>query len=213
MASTRCRWAGISWGGRCSPRRCRSSPVGHLLGGDVEAVQGRLIGAAAEALLVVADLAQDLAHVVEVDVVVELVERRLRGLVTQAHVPAVGQGVVVEAALLLVDVDADVVDQAVGRAAGVLRAHPRHLPPQIGEHLVQPDIAVAVEVDEADLVEDPVVAEDLDVERARHLVGDPVVDLARRQHRGVDLLRAAARRRGTSPRSAGSRTSDRATGR
>ena len=74
---------------------------------------------------------------------------------------------------------------SLGRTQGTLL-------PQIGVQIVQTDIDVAIEVDKLDLLEDLVVFEDRDIQRSRGFVGDPVIDLACRQHRGIDFIRTAA---------------------
>ena len=67
----------------------------------------------------VTDLGHDLVNARLIKLIVELRHCLVAGLLPEAHVPAIGHRVVVEAALLLVDIDADIVDETVGRAACV----------------------------------------------------------------------------------------------
>ena len=67
----------------------------------------------------VTDLRHDLLNAPFIKLIVELRHCLIAGLLPEAHVPAVGQRVVVEATLLPVDVDADIVHEAIGRTARV----------------------------------------------------------------------------------------------
>ena len=135
-----------------------------LLGGNVVRDESRLGGR--RRWDVVADVGEDLPDLVDIDLVVELLEGGLANLVSHAYVPAVGQGIVVVAALSGVHVDADVVDPAVGRASGVGGANPRNPLVQVVEHLVETDRAVAVEIEHSDVFEDAIVAKGGGIERA-----------------------------------------------
>ena len=123
----------------------------------------------------VPDLAEHALHVVEVELVVELLHRLGARLVAEAHVPRVGHRVVVVALLGLVGVDARRVHEAVGRASGVGRSHPRRSGREEVEHVRELDVDVAVEVDEGDPVEHVVGGEHRRVEQPVRRIGHAVV--------------------------------------
>ena len=135
----------------------------------------------------VTDLGHDLVNARLIKLIVELRHCLVAGLLPEAHVPAIGQRVVVEAALLLVDIDADIVDEAVGRAACVWRTDPRRVLLQEGVQLRQRHAPVTIEVHKLDVVEHPVAAEDVHVEMTRDRILTPVVGLARFEDEGVQL--------------------------
>ncbi len=93
-----------------------------------------------------------------------------------------------ETALPLVEPDPDVVDEAVGRAAGVGRPHPGDAGVEIRQQLVEIDRHVAVEVDEPHALEHVVVLEHRDVEQATDCVVDAVVGLPGLEDDVVDAL-------------------------
>ena len=161
-----------------------------LLRLEVGAVDGLVPGGEdTVGLRLVADVRQQAGDLDLVDLVVELLESLVTGLVSQPDVPAVGLGVVVVAPLLAVHLDAGHVDEAVRRPTGVGRSHPRR--PRLEElvELGELDVDVAVEVEELDLVEDGVVVEDaLLGEQFGHRVGRVVVDASGLEHRPVDFV-------------------------
>ena len=89
--------------------------------------------------------------------------------------------------LLLVNVDADIVDEAVRRTARIRGADPRCALPQIGVHLRQRHAPIPVEVDELNVAEHAIVAEDVDLEMTRDRILPPVVGFARLEHEVVQL--------------------------
>ncbi len=92
-----------------------------------------------------------------------------------------------EATLTLVDVDPDIVDQAVGRPARVARANPGQPRVEVRKHFLQTHVAVAVEVREMNVFEYLPRLEDLHVQQSTGSIVDLVVRLAGFQYSGVDL--------------------------
>ena len=73
----------------------------------------------------VSDLGEQASHLVLVGLVVELLQCLEPRLVTELHVPGVGQRVVVKALLVAMHVDSGHVDQTVRGAPGVAGSNPR----------------------------------------------------------------------------------------
>ena len=81
--------------------------------------------------------------------------------VAQADIPAVGQSVVVIPLFFVVDVDADVVDDAVGGPAGIRGPVPDGLRVQVVVDFVQPHIDIAVKIDKANFAENAIILEQI----------------------------------------------------
>src|SRR5205085_2478359 len=111
----------------------------------------------------------------------------ITGLLPQAHVPAVRQRVVVEPALLLVNVDADIVNEAVGRTACVRRSEPRRALSQVGVHLRERHTPIPIKVDKLNVAEYAVITENVHLEVTRDRILTPVVGFACLEHESVQL--------------------------
>ena len=138
--------------------------------------------------LQVADLPQDAANAIDVDIVVQFVKRLLSGFVSQSNVPAVWQRIVVIAALLLVDIDARIVDQAVCRPPGILRPYPGCPIMQERVDVLQRHVPITIKIHKPSFGKDFVIGKYLDVENPRNRVFHTVVDFS-----GLDDLLFDAR--------------------
>ena len=101
----------------------------------------------------IADLGHNLLDAGYVQLVVEFVNGFVSRLLAKTYIPAVGKSVVVISPLLLMNVDADIVDEAVRGASCICRPVPSCLRLQEVEHVLQRDAPVAVEVDELHFLE------------------------------------------------------------
>ena len=92
-----------------------------------------------------------------------------------------------EPPLLLMDVDADVVDEAIGGAARVGGTEPGRALSQIRMQLRERHAPIPVEVDKLDVAEHAVITEDVHLEVTRDRILAPVIGLTCLQDEVVQL--------------------------
>src|SRR5438128_1380117 len=136
----------------------------------------------------IADLRHNLSNARFIDLVVKLRHRLLARFLSKTYIPTVRESVIVKSTLLLVHVNADVVNEAVRGAAGIRWTHPRCVRSEERVHLRKRSAPVSIEIDELDIIEYTLTPEDVHVQITGDCVLTLVVRLAGFQHESVELV-------------------------